>query len=47
MADAGPQAPDIPAPSPPPAQPDSTQQVQQAMQPAPQGQKIIHKIDHI
>ena len=39
MADAGPQAPDISALPPPPAQPDPTQQVQQPTQPAPQTQQ--------
>ena len=33
MAEAGPQASDIPTPSPPPAQPNHTQQVQQSAQP--------------
>ena len=39
MANAGLQTPDIPAPPPPPAQPDPAQQAQQ---PTPQGQQIIH-----
>ena len=42
MADAGPQAQDIPAPPPPPAQPDPAQQAQQPAQSTPQGQQIIH-----
>ena len=39
MADAGLQTPDIPAPPPLPAQPNP---VQQAQQPAPQGQQMKH-----
>ena len=39
MAEAGPQAPDIPAPSPPPAQQHAAQQVQQPAQPT---QQIVH-----
>ena len=52
MAEAGPQAPDIPAPLPPPAQtdpaqqvqqsPQPTQQAQQPMQPTQQGQHLVH-----
>ena len=44
MAEAGLQAPDIPAPSLPPTQPDPTQQVQQPVQPTQQGQQLVHLI---
>ena len=51
MAEAGLQAPGIPAPPPPPAQPNPTQvqqpaqpiqQVQQPVQPTQQGQQVVH-----
>ena len=53
MAEAGPQVPDIPAPPPPAAQPNLTQQVQQpaqsaqVQQPTQHGQQVVHLIGHI